>query len=202
MEVIDNYLSEESFREVESLMRSTRISWIHHPSTALTKNYSEIKVEPDGSYDYKSAPLSQNLEDLDDIQFVCPFYDSHQWINDPKPIAPLTMRIGEVSWIRIKANLLPHASKIFAKGGEDGWHQDTPFLNATTSIFYINTNNGFTEFKDGTKVDSVANRIVNFPSSMMHRGTSCTDSPVRIVINLNYLKQSAVGHGRWFESKR
>ena len=120
---------------------------------------------------------------------MCPFYDSHQWIENPKIIAPLIERVGEVSWIRIKANLLPHASKIFAKGGDTGWHQDNPFVGSTTSIFYVNTNNGFTEFEDGTKVNSVANRIAIFPADMMHRGTSCTDSPVRIVVNLNYLKR-------------
>ena len=59
----------------------------------------------------------------------------------------------------------------------------------TTAIFYINTNNGYTEFEDGTRVESVANRIVNFPANLKHRGTRCTDQKIRIVINFNYFKK-------------
>ena len=58
----------------------------------------------------------------------------------------------------------------------------------TTAIFYLNSNNGYTEFEDGTKVESVANRFVSFPSTLKHRGTSCTDENVRVVINFNYFK--------------
>ena len=56
----------------------------------------------------------------------------------------------------------------------------------TTSIFYVNTNNGYTEFEDGTKVESVENRLVTFSLNMKHRGTSCTDEKTRVVINFNY----------------
>jgi len=51
---------------------------------------------------------------------------------------------------------------------------------------YVNTNNGYTKFEDGTKVESVANRLVTFPANMKHKGTSCTDEKIRVVINFNY----------------
>ena len=56
-----------------------------------------------------------------------------------------------------------------------------------TSILYLNTNNGYTRFEDGTKVESVANRMVTFPNQMMHTGTTTTDSEYRLVLNLNYV---------------
>ena len=56
----------------------------------------------------------------------------------------------------------------------------------TTGIYYVNTNDGYTELKDGTIIESVGNRLVTFPSNMLHRGTSCTDEPMRAVINFNY----------------
>ena len=43
------------------------------------------------------------------------------------------------------------------------------------------------EFEDGTKIESVANRLISFPEEMKHRGTSCTDEKIRVVINFNYL---------------
>ena len=55
-----------------------------------------------------------------------------------------------------------------------------------TAIFYVNTNNGWTEFKKGGKVKSVANRMVFFDSRLEHRGVSCTDQQTRVVINFNY----------------
>jgi len=59
----------------------------------------------------------------------------------------------------------------------------------TTSILYINTNNGYTEFEDGTIVESVANRLVAFPANIKHRGVSQTDEETRILINFNYLRE-------------
>ena len=56
----------------------------------------------------------------------------------------------------------------------------------TVSIFYVNTNDGFTVFEDGTKVESVANRMLTFPTNMKHSGTACTDQKYRIIINFNY----------------
>ena len=71
------------------------------------------------------------------------------------------------------------------------YHLDMSLGNAsalwTTAILYINTNNGYTEFEDGTKVDSVANRLVTFPANTRHRGVSQTDEETRILINFNYL---------------
>ena len=58
----------------------------------------------------------------------------------------------------------------------------------TTSIFYINTNNGGTKFEDGTIVNSVANRLVTFDCSTQHAAVSCTDVDRRIVVNINYTK--------------
>ena len=91
---------------------------------------------------------------------------------------------------RIKANLRTRISKNI----ENEFHCDMGHISEekqkqwTTSIFYINTNNGYTEFEDGTKVESVANRMITFPTNLKHRGTSCTDEKLRVVINFNYFR--------------
>ena len=59
----------------------------------------------------------------------------------------------------------------------------------TTAIFYINTNNGYTEFENGEKIESVANRLIMFPSNIKHRGVTQTDEQTRIMINFNFLKR-------------
>ena len=45
---------------------------------------------------------------------------------------------------------------------------------------------GYTEFKDGTIIESAENRLVIFPSDMRHTGTTCTNAKNRIVVNINY----------------
>ena len=59
----------------------------------------------------------------------------------------------------------------------------------TTALFYINTNNGYTELEDGTKFENVANRLVVFPANKQHRGVTQTDTQTRILINFNYIKR-------------
>ena len=127
------------------------------------------------------------------FQFVHPFY------GNCVPCSPnmefLDSIIGKINPLaiyRIKANLLTKTPNIVKNEFHidmGGFEDCLEKLNYwTTSIFYMNTNNGYTEFEDGTKVESVANRIVSFPSKMKHRGTSCTDAKIRMVINFNYFK--------------
>ena len=68
-----------------------------------------------------------------------------------------------------------------------GYHIDQSFNNAKTAIYYVNSNNGWTEFETGEVVNSVANRIVIFDSNIKHVGYSCTDEKTRVVLNINYL---------------
>ena len=59
-----------------------------------------------------------------------------------------------------------------------------------TAIFYINSNNGYTIFKDTKeKVKSVPNRLLKFDTRMKHSGVSSTDEKRRVVINFNYIEK-------------
>lgn len=97
-------------------------------------------------------------------------------------VEPLLGKMNVRSLIRMKANLVTIGNEI----EEHGFHTDVEFADAKTAVYYVNSNNGYTRFKDGTVVESVANRLVAFPASMEHTGTNCTDSKTRVVININY----------------
>ena len=83
--------------------------------------------------------------------------------------------------IRMKLNCIPRTHEII----RHGFHTDTD-EKCKTSILYMNTNNGYTEFETGEIVESVANRLVTFDSSIKHLGTTCTDSVDRRVLNINW----------------
>ena len=57
-----------------------------------------------------------------------------------------------------------------------------------SAVFYLNSNNGYTLFEDGTKVESVAGRLLVFDPHMAHTGSSSTDTKNRVVINFNYFE--------------
>ena len=86
---------------------------------------------------------------------------------------------------RIKMNLNPRT--LFNKSG--GWHVDfeaVPEIK-NTAVYYLNTCNGYTKFKKGGKVKSVANRMVIFDSKLYHQGYTCTDQKRRVVMNFNWI---------------
>tara|TARA_B100000287_G_C20316119_1_gene655871 strand:- start:97 stop:657 length:561 start_codon:yes stop_codon:yes gene_type:complete len=127
-------------------------------------------------------------DELDNIQFCESIYKDFSpqgpEFNIIKPI--ISSRILHVAAIRrIKANITLRTSKIV----RHGWHTDgitdgeQPFVVA---IYYVNSNDGYTQFRDGTKVESIANRLVIFPSTMEHTGTTCTNTKFRCVINFNF----------------
>ena len=95
-------------------------------------------------------------------------------------LAPIHSVLKPSAYSRVKANLQPKTEKII----QNNFHYD--YANCITSILYLNSNNGYTLFEDGTKIDSVANRFVKFSGDMRHSGASCTDKKTRIIINYNY----------------
>ena len=91
-------------------------------------------------------------------------------------------QLGAKEVIRMKLNCNYPTDKTM----EHGFHIDTE-ENSKTSIFYMNTNNGYTKFEDnGEIVKSVQNRLITFDSSRRHSGSSCTDEYNRLVLNINW----------------
>ena len=88
------------------------------------------------------------------------------------------------SLVRIKANFYPWTENI----KQHGFHIDFPYIeNDHAALFSINTCDGYTEFKDGTKIDSVSNRMMFFNPSVPHRSTTTTTDWGRFNINFNFL---------------
>ena len=165
MKIEDDFLDEKEFGELQAFMMGQQISWVFTPFIVY-ENDKDVKFQFIHEFYIGNAPHSRSIERLD----------------------PILNKIKFISLFRIKANLLTRTPNII----ENEFHVDMGGVSKeklkqwTTSIFYVNTNNGYTKFEDGTKVESVANRMVTFPANIKHRGTSCTDEKQRIVINFNY----------------
>lgn len=66
------------------------------------------------------------------------------------------------------------------------FHKDDKNESIKIALFYINTNDGYTEFEDGTIINSLRNRLVLFPCKLKHRSTTTTNTRHRLNININY----------------
>ena len=169
IDIIDNWLPEEVFNEIFSTLKSTEFPWFLGNIVGEDRYYQ-------GDDTVKG-----------NMQFFHIFHRHHQMTQYSPLIMPVLCHLQPCATIKIKANLSLATDNIEVGGMhvdiKDG--VDREYLK--TSILYMNTNDGYTTFEDGTKVESVQNRFVTFPNSMRHAGTTCTDSPFRMVINFNYV---------------
>ena len=84
--------------------------------------------------------------------------------------------------IRIKINAYPYTNVV----KEHKKHIDYSY-DHIGAVFSFNTCDGYTKFSDGTKVESVANRIVFFDASKYHQSTTTSNAKLRYNINFNFL---------------
>ena len=106
-------------------------------------------------------------------------------------IRPIIEKLNPAHLIKAKVNLTTRKDRHI----EYGMHVDTKRVGATTAIFYLNTNKGYTLFEDGSKVFSVANRMVIFDSATLHTGASCIDADHRLVLNINMIMDPDAAQG-------
>ena len=98
-------------------------------------------------------------------------------------MVPLLQKLEVKCLLRVKANLYPNTEIVH----EHPPHTDYNFSH-TGAILSLNTCDGYTKLKDGTKIDSVANRVLIFDASEEHCSTTTTNSFARINININYIQ--------------
>ena len=164
MKVIDNFLPSYNFKQIESSLLGTNFSWYYNDEM-LPENHPQY---------------NPNL-----FQFTHTFHAKYPpWNGKTSSFYPLLeicqSQLGVKDLHRIKANLNPRT--MFHKHG--GYHSDLP--NVTTAIFYVNSNNGWTQFKSGGRVKCVKNRVVIFDSNLEHEGVTSNNEKVKVVINFNY----------------
>lgn len=165
MNIRDNFLSEENFLEIQKTLLSDNFPW----------------------YLGEIVPFElSSCQRLDNVQLWHGFYDGFMPISDY--CLPLMNYFVDIlqpkALIKIKANLTMKTNDII----EHGYHIDLPYPDGfKTAVFYLNTNDGYTKFSNGFKVESIRNRFVEFDGSTPHTGTTCTDSQFRAVINFNYI---------------
>jgi len=181
-EIIDNFLDKKDFLDLALQMGILGVNDTHDPFPWYW--------EDDVAY-IPGDPNSRHDNDVIGGQFCHLFTHANAYYSQ-SPFVPLLYPIYQLLHpamiLRIKANLQPKTPKIELTP----WHHDIDIGNklkedVTTCILYMNTNNGYTELEDGTKIESIENRFAMFSNTLQHRGTTCTDDKKRVVINFNFI---------------
>tara|TARA_Y100001951_G_scaffold99196_1_gene100901 strand:+ start:37 stop:612 length:576 start_codon:yes stop_codon:yes gene_type:complete len=165
--VIDNFLPQKEFEELQTTLMK--------PNPESNENIEWIYASTIG---YENEPKNWKY-----FYMVSKIYDQGIIISPYifKKIIPVLEHLNVKAIVRIKANLYPNSEKVH----EHEKHTDYDFSHKT-ALFSLNTCNGYTKLKDGTKIDSVANRVLLFDASKLHLSTTTSDTTARFNINFNY----------------
>ena len=161
--VIDDYFDSEYFREMKQVIMSET-----HDRSLMPW--------------YFTGQLNHNHTDKD-----TEFYFNHViYLGEPSSslydlFRPLWRLFDIKSLIRIKANCYPSKENLVTHAP----HADFPYKHKG-AIIYINSCDGYTILEDGTKIESIENRVLFFDPSKNHSSTNCTNEKARYNINVNY----------------
>ena len=159
MEIIDNFLPEDQFNIIyKTMFEEWDFEWF------FTNGQSYVGQPDRYMFNHVMVSIERGI-------------NSHHF----EMLDPVLKKLGAYRIFRVKANLTVRTNE----HEPSGFHVDG-FDNSLTSIYYINTCNGYTEFKTGEKVKSVSNRMIIFDSELEHQGVTCTDNKRRVLINFNY----------------
>lgn len=198
--VIDNAVPHNTFVEFQEFMMSNVPEWTIGTKTASPDLYVNKTVK--GFKHYQPARDLNNIQgnvilladSLQTIYFGNPndIFIARTQLYQPFMNA-LVQYLNPLSLIRLKVNVTFNSSEVV----ELGYHQDRvsetgEFDHMMNACFYLNTCDGYTRFLDkdgkpGDKVESVANRLVYFPNSVKHAGTTTSNEKARYVVNINYV---------------
>tara|TARA_R100000458_G_scaffold19274_1_gene16869 strand:- start:149 stop:679 length:531 start_codon:yes stop_codon:yes gene_type:complete len=169
IKIYDKFLAEHDFELLSSLLMGPNVPWYYNDAIAGKETH------------------------LDGYQFVHNFFNVNKPFDKQQSqyssfIMPVLHKLTPKYVLRVKANLRPKTKELVTSD----WHTDTE-IESKTAILYLNSNDGYTVFKQGDKVYSQANRLVLFESHMEHAGTSCTNDKKRVVLNINYTPRKMNG---------
>lgn len=155
--VIDNFLDKDVFDNIKQTIESNSFPW-----------FFEKEVTYPG----------QISDEYYLIHVLFSVYPNSDYFNC---ILPVLEKLKVKALMRAKVNLYPNIGKFV----ENDPHFDYEFEHQA-AILYLNTNDGFTILNDGTKIESVENRVLLFDGSTLHQSTHCTNQKARLNINFNY----------------
>ena len=172
IQIIDNFLNQDDFEELKLFLMSPRSQW----------RFVHFIAHKDGRDQDKDGYFVHSFTDRDPTSFKERFSVSPDYQKVSRLMECIKKKLNYREILRVRSSLYPRREK----QKPDPFHVDYNF-NHKVCIFYVNTNNGFTLFENGEKVNSVANRLMIFDGLEKHCSVVQTDTAARYIININIL---------------
>jgi hypothetical protein len=190
VKIIDDFLPESLFLELYQF--TAQIKWIN----------SYLYLSIGNSSSQYSSEMCDNIDigipkvpEIHNNQFVYPVFEDGKFfelqINKNFVlhfVEYLEDRLNSIQLLKMKFNLTVPLDSQYTFG----WHKDIEHFSHIpaykTAILYLNENDGYTALEDGTKINSIANRLVIFNGNTYHAPVNATNIRNRLVLNINYLE--------------
>lgn len=157
MKIIDNFLDSNISDQIEKTIIQDNFPW-----------YYTAKGVYDSNVYFFSHTLLENGKKSD-------------YANEL--LLPIVSRINGKKLLRAKVNCYTKTENYV----HYPYHFDNDLdKDIKVVIYYVNSNNGYTEIKNNGKVESIKNRILFMNGNEEHKCTNQTDTDLRINININY----------------
>jgi len=172
--IIDNFLSKEDFHRLENALLGYTSGFPWFLSVVVTGD-AEIECSENSNWQlchsFYDVPKGPDYRPMPTMSLILPILEKLE----PKIL------------IRVKANLNHRTEQVEVHSYHTDVPEDELAPMSKTAVFYVNSNDGYTIFEDGERVDSVANRLLMFDATQKHSGSTCTNEKFRCVININWL---------------
>jgi len=162
MQVTDNFLQKEYYEHLYNIITDTQFPWMYQNRVA---NHSE---NPEANLNHYYFVHSL----FHDYKIESRFYEEFIHL----------FKVLDVQFLH-RARVL-----MFVNQGEQHIH-DTHIdhkVHCKTALIYMNSNDGFTQFEDGERVESIKNRLLIFDGSVPHSSSTATDTKERMLLSVTY----------------
>ena len=157
IKLIDNFLEKNLFSQIKNILTNDNFSWY-----------------------YKS--VVGHSEDRSDFFFCHLLFENEQQTSPyfSNILMPILGKLNFNYLIRAKINLYTKKEKEI----KTAFHTDFSKKHKV-ALYSVNTNNGYTLFKNKEKVYSKENQLILFNGELEHCSVAQTDENIRINININ-----------------
>jgi len=160
MKIIDNFLSEKAHTLISERVTGGFFPYLYSSGTATPDDKSYFMFNHALFWDNQPCTSSYDIITL---------------------LFPLMAKVEHSKLLRAKVNLYTKSNNQIVTG----FHTDQDAEHKVL-LYSVNSNNGYTLFKDGSKVPSVANQAVIFDGKLEHSSVTQTDENIRVNININF----------------
>ena len=157
-EIKKNFLEKDEVNTMVKILTSYTFPWYFYDTTAYEKDKSNFL--------FSHVLFENNKINSNHFESI---------------LIPILNKLKLKKIIRAKLNFYTKREKQI----KTQYHTDFKD-NHTVALFSFNTNNGYTDFKNGKKIKSTKNQLGIFSGSLQHRSVNQTDKKYRINLNINF----------------